>query len=117
MIRGLGIDLVSEKQVKGWLAWSRARLDKVLAPCEVREMADRGWGARHLAARVAAKEALFKATGVSFRPFEAGVVRERGHPPAFWLSERLATLLEGTTLHLSLSHAGGMAMACVVATD
>ena len=115
MIRGVGIDLVAESQVAGWLDWSEARLEKALAPCERTEMRERGWKARHLAARIAAKEALFKATGVAFRPWEAGVVREEGSPPRFWLSANLEKALEGIHLHLSLSHAGGMAAAVVVA--
>ncbi|MBC8515318.1 4'-phosphopantetheinyl transferase superfamily protein [bacterium] len=116
MIRGIGLDIVAEDEVAGWLDWSEERWEKTLAPCERKERIERGWKARHLAARIAAKEALFKATGLSFRPWEVGVVREDG-APGFWLSERMGNALEGYVLHLSLTHAGGVAAAVVVVEE
>lgn len=114
MITGVGIDLVPEAKVEPWLGWTERRLERLLAPCEREDMAERGWGARHLAARIAAKEAFYKATGLSCEPNEVGVERGEG-APRLWLAERLAARLDGVRLHLSLSHEGGLAAAVVVA--
>lgn len=113
MIAGVGIDLVPMAKVAPWLAWPERRLQRLLAPCELAEMADRPWQPRHLAARIAAKEAFYKATGLSCQPCEVGVLGSGR--PTLWLAPRLAAAAAAFTLHLSLTHAGGMAAAVVVA--
>ena len=113
MIAGVGIDLVPVAKVAPWLLWPKRRLERLLAPCELAEMAARPWQPRHLAARIAAKEAFYKATGLSCQPCEVGVVGNG--KPALWLAPRLAAAAQGLTLHLSLTHGGEMAAAVVVA--
>ncbi len=125
MILGLGTDLVAVPRVEEVLSRHRERfLDRVFTPAEQAECLGRARPARHLAARLAAKEAAMKAlgtgwglgvrwqdvevhSGVSSRPtiHLAGVARQRAEARGI----RQAMV--------SLSHDGDYAIAVVVATD
>lgn len=97
--------------------------ERVFTDAERRWCEGRGRGrAESYAARFAAKEAVMKALGVGWGPragwLDIEVVRESGSAPRLSLSGRAletARSLGVERLHLSLSHAGGIAAAFVVA--
>lgn len=82
----------------------------------------RGVGAEHLAARFAAKEAALKALGVGWAEgvawTDVAVLRSDSGEPSLELGGRAAELARDrglTRWRVSLSHAGGLAMASVIA--
>ena len=123
MVVGIGIDLVDISRIRRLMErWQERFLERVFTPDEVAYALRRHDPAQHLAARFAAKEATLKAlgTGLSMgvRWREMEVRRARGERPMLALSGRTATLgvARGVrTLHLSLTHDGGFAMAQVLA--
>jgi len=87
---------------------------------EAANVSNKDMRAQRFAARYAAKEAVLKALGTGLAGgiqwIEVGVVREDG-PPRVELSGRAAEVADAagiTQWRLSLSHAGGMAMASVI---
>ena len=120
---GHGIDLVDVTELRRWIEDPR---DPLIPRCFVQaELDEIGNGAdriERLAGRFAAKEAVLKALGTGFG---AGVAftdvlirRAPGAPPEVHLvggAGQAATALGVTAWKLSISHAGGMAMASVVA--
>ena len=108
MIRGIGVDLVDVARFEATLARTPSLLDRVFTPAE------RDLPVESLAARFAAKEALAKALGVpaGLRWHEAEVTS--GGAPTFVLSGAVAAEVGSGSVHLSLSHDGGMAIAYVV---
>ncbi len=125
MILGLGADLVAIGRVEAVLTRHGERfLDRVFTPGERQDCLGRARPARHLAARLAAKEAAMKALGtgwglgVRWRDVE---VRSAGAtPPILHLSGAARTQAEARGIRqamVSLSHDGEYALAVVVATD
>ncbi len=120
---GHGIDLVIVSELRRWIEDPR---DPLIPRCFVQaELDEIGNGAdriERLAGRFAAKEAVLKALGTGFG---AGVAfsdvlirREPGAPPEVHLvggAEQAAKALGVTAWKLSISHAGGMAMASALA--
>lgn len=113
-IAGVGVDLVDVERFAGILARTPRFAARVFAPGEL------GLPVRSLAARFAAREAAMKAIGglegLALADFE--VVRGEDGAPAFARGPRLAAVLADRgigTLHLSLAHDGGGAIAMVVA--
>ena len=114
MILGLGTDLA---EVARFRSPSRALLERVFTPAE------RAYARRYkdpserLAARFAAKEAVMKALGtgwakgISWKDIETvgPKLRVRGK------ASKIAKSLGIARWHLSISHAGGFALAVVVA--
>lgn len=126
MILGLGTDLVAVSRVEEILARHQERfLHRVFTRAEQAECLGRARPARHLAARLAAKEAAMKALGtgwglgVRWQDIE---VRSGGKtPPALRLGGQAKRLAESRGVRqalVSLSHDGDYAIAVVVvATD
>lgn len=125
MILGLGTDLVAIDRVEGVLARHGERfLDRVFTPGEQTDCLSRSRPARHLAARLAAKEAAMKALGtgwglgVRWQDIE---IRSGGaSPPSLLLSGAARERAEAQGIRqtaVSLSHDGEYAIAVVVATD
>lgn len=125
MILGLGTDLVAIDRVEGVLARHGERfLDRVFTPGERTDCLSRSRPARHLAARLAAKEAAMKALGtgwglgVRWQDIE---IRSGGaSPPSLQLSGAARERAEAQGIRqtaVSLSHDGEYAIAVVVATD
>ncbi len=118
MIRGVGIDVVDVGRVGRALERHGDRfVHRVFRPSEVGSPAS----PRSLAARFAAKEAVFKALGTGLsgglRWTDVEVVVRPGGAPAIRLHGRAreaALALGVTRTHLSLTHDGGVAAAVVI---
>lgn len=123
MVVGLGTDLAEVARVAA--AWRRHGdrfLARVLTDAERRDLSARRHPEEHMAGRFAAKEAVLKALGtgwgggLGFRHVE---VRGGGGPPEAILhgpARARATALGGRRTFLSISHAGGFAVATAVLT-
>lgn len=123
MIVGVGFDLVAIARVEEMLARKEQRaLDRLFTAHEQEYALARARPAMHLAARLAAKEAVFKAlTGsddakkIGWK--EAEVRRGAEGPPVLHFSGRAearAKELGVTRVHLTLSHTDDVAGAVVV---
>ncbi len=122
MIVGLGTDCIAIARVAACHRRHPQRfLEWIFTAAEQTYCLRASDPAPHLAVRWAAKEAAMKALGkgwadgVQFRHCE--VIRRDSGQPQLVLHHRAQTLaaaLEVTSLHLSLSHADGMAIATVI---
>ena len=123
MIVGTGIDLVEVERVRKLLTGREARaLKRLFTEAEVTYASARAEPWPHYAARVAAKEAAYKALAgtiaaraIGWREIE--VVNGWDGRPALALHGRAAERaaeLAVTSVHLSLTHTRGMAAAFVV---
>jgi holo-[acyl-carrier protein] synthase len=110
MIDGIGIDVVDIERFTESINRTPALLEKLFTPAE------RTKPTASLAARFAAKEALYKALspehGLSWH--DAEVINLENGKPAFLFRGGIADLVDGAQVHLSLSHDGGIASAMVV---
>ncbi len=123
MIVGIGIDLVDIPRVLRLLQWKEERALKRLFTFREADYASRKADpARHFAARLAAKEAAFKALAgndlaraIGWKDIEV-LVREDGSPclQLHGHARRRAEQLGVTRSHLSLSHSDATAAAMVV---
>ena len=121
---GHGIDLVEIARIEGMLEDHGPRfIDRCFTPGE-RIYADEGRAVRaeRFAARFAAKEAVLKALGTGLRDgidwTELEVIRDALGKPGVRLHGRAAELATAAGIEgweLSLTHAGGLAMASVIA--
>lgn len=122
-VLGHGIDLVDVAELQRWIEDPRNPLiPRCFVQAELDEIGDRADRAERLAGRFAAKEAVLKALGTGFG---AGVAftdvlihRAPGAPPQVQLvgAAAQAAAAQGVTAwQLSISHAGGMAMASALA--
>ncbi len=120
---GHGIDLVDIAELRRWIDDPRDPLiPRCFVQAELDEVGDGADRIERLAGRFAAKEAVLKALGTGFG---AGVAftdvvthRAAGAAPEVRLTggaARAAVALGVTVWRLSISHAGGMAMASVLA--
>ena len=110
MIDGIGIDVVDIERFKESIDRTPGLREKLFTPSE------RDKPTASLAARFAAKEALYKALspehGLSWH--DAEVINLENGKPAFLFRGGIADLVDGAQVHLSLSHDGGIASAMVV---
>ncbi|MDZ8170852.1 holo-ACP synthase [Microbacterium xanthum] len=114
MIVGIGVDLVDIARFERTISRTPRLLERLFSPAE------RPLKPRSLAARYAAKEALIKALGGSdgVHWTDIEVTREASGRPWFALSGSTADVVSArgiTTLHLTMSHDAGFAIAYVVA--
>jgi len=121
-VRGIGIDVVKVERIVQALERFGERMEaRLFTPTELAYCRSHKDPLPHLAARFAAKEAASKALGtgmsggVGFKQME--VIQPGGRVPT--LAFHGAALeryqqLGCTASHLSLSHDGGLAIACVV---
>jgi len=123
-IVGVGIDLVDIERVRRLLERHGDRaIRRLLTPAEAAYVNDCADPARHAAARVAAKEAVYKALqplpgarAIGWTDIE--VVRGREGAPAVGLHGRAAEVarsVPGLMLHLSITHAELTAGAVAIA--
>jgi holo-[acyl-carrier protein] synthase len=129
MVIAIGTDLVALDRFAASLGrWGDRLLERVFTEAERRECCAEGAAPAHtatrLAARFAAKEAVFKALGtgwgqgVGWRDVE--VVGGGGQPPAVRLHGRAQAVARAQRVRrtlVSLSHERGYALAFVVTTD
>ena len=110
MIDGLGIDVVNIERFIQTLERTPGLREKLFTESE------RMVGEQSLAARFAAKEALYKALnpGKGLHWHEAEVINHESGKPAFLFRGEIADLIDGASVHLSLSHDGGIASAIVI---
>ena len=110
MIEGIGIDVVDIKRFLESLARTPGLREKLFTPAEAQ------LNESSLAARFAAKEALYKALSPShgLAWHEAEVISHPNGKPAFLFRGEIADLVDGASVHLSLSHDSGIASAMVV---
>ena len=122
MIVGVGMELVETEPYQRWLDGEDSDIDeRMFTPDELAYCRGMKNGGQHLAARHAAKRALLVALGLqawgreSFGEIE--VVRQAGGQPKLAISGKIAAHCREAgvgPLHVSLSHAGGLAVALVV---
>lgn len=110
MIDGIGIDVVDIERFRESIDRTPGLREKLFTPAESSKPI------ASLAARFAAKEALYKALspvhGLAWH--EAEVINFENGKPAFLFRGAIADLVDGAQVHLSLSHDGGIASAMVV---
>jgi holo-[acyl-carrier protein] synthase len=113
MIAGIGVDVVDLTRFERAASRTPALLMRLFTPAE------RGLPLHSLAGRFAAKEALIKAigdsTGVRWHDMEV-VSNDLGNP-SFVLHNAVAGIVEARgidSIHLSMSHDAGIAVAYVV---
>ena len=119
MIIGIGVDLVDLARFERAASRTPRLLDRLFAENEQRPDG-RQLPLRSLAARFAAKEALIKAIGDSagLRWHDVQIVSDDLRNPSFHLENRIAEVAAErgiTSIHLSMSHDAGLAIAYVIA--
>ncbi|HYV99093.1 MAG TPA: holo-ACP synthase [Gemmatimonadaceae bacterium] len=126
MVIGLGIDVVDIPRARRMLdAHGDRLLGRVCTAQEISYIKSHLDGSRHLAVRLAAKEAAFKALAgslearaISWREIE--VVSADGGPPSLTLHGRAFTRMQdirGVDARLSLTHSDAVAVAIVLIQD
>ena len=110
MIDGIGIDVVDIKRFQESLERTPNLESKLFTESE------RGKSIQSMAARFAAKEALYKALspGSGLQWHDAEVINQENGKPDFLFRGAIAELIDGASVHLSLSHDAGIASAMVV---
>jgi holo-[acyl-carrier protein] synthase len=110
MIDGIGIDVVDIKRFHESLTRTPGLCEKIFTESE------RSVKESSLAARFAAKEALYKALSPDhgLQWHEAEIINLANGKPAFLFRGEIADLIDGASVHLSLSHDAGIASAMVV---
>jgi holo-[acyl-carrier protein] synthase len=110
MIDGIGIDVVDIKRFHESLERTPGLREKLFTESE------RTVNESSLAARFAAKEALYKALSPEhgLHWHDAEVINHLNGKPAFLFRGEIADLVDGANVHLSLSHDAGIASAMVV---
>ena len=121
-IRGIGVDVVKVERLAAALERFGERMERRLfTEAERAYCRSHHDPLPHLAARFAAKEAASKALGtglsqgVGWKDFE--VIQPGGRQPRLEFHGRGHEILDalgGGTAHVSLTHDGGLAIACVV---
>ena len=123
MIVGIGVDAVDIDRVKRMFEKNGDRLmQKLLTDGEIAFVKERAFNAQHIAVRLAAKEATFKALNgnelarqIGWREIE--VVSRPNGAPEIKLHERAQQRfaeLEATVVHVSLTHSALTAVAVVI---
>jgi len=122
-VLGVGIDLVPASRVDELLTRHGERvLKKLFTAAERERAAEYAQASLHLAARIAAKEAAYKAlsgdsraTGVGWQDLEVRRFAD-GRPGMVFhgAAKRRMEEIGAKRCHLSLTHAGGVAAAVVI---
>jgi holo-[acyl-carrier protein] synthase len=110
-IKGSGIDIVEIKKLEKTVKrWGQVFLDRIYTPQELAYSQNKRYPMQHLAARFAAKEAVFKALGTSptlnFKDIE--IVNDLNGKPFCKIKNKK------TSIALSLSHTDNYAVACAI---
>ena len=110
MIDGIGIDVVDIARFLESLERTPGLREKLFTQSEQKK------SDQSLAARFAAKEALYKALSPSHGLdwHDAEIINQENGKPDFLFRGEIADLIDGAQVHLSLSHDAGIASAMVV---
>ncbi|MBI3428673.1 MAG: holo-ACP synthase [Actinobacteria bacterium] len=110
MIEGIGIDVVNIERFAQSLERTPGLAERLFTAAE------RSKPISSLAARFAAKEALAKAlnAGKGLLWLDAEVLNLEGGKPLFLFRGEIAEIIDGATVHLSISHDSGIASAVVI---
>ncbi len=110
MIDGIGIDVVDIKRFQESLERTPGLLDKLFTNGE------KSKAVGSLAARFAAKEALAKALNANegLAWHDAEVINLENGKPTFLFRGKIAEIIDGASVHLSISHDAGIACAIVI---
>ena len=110
MIEGIGIDVVNIERFAQSLERTPGLAERLFTELE------RTKSVSSLAARFAAKEALAKAlnAGRGLLWLDAEVVNLESGKPVFLFRGEIAELIDGASVHLSISHDSGIASAIVI---
>jgi len=119
VIVGIGVDVVDLARFERALSRTPALTARLFADAEL-VSGGRVLALRSLAGRFAAKEALIKALGEStgIKWHHMQVVADAHGNPSFQLTDAAASVARSrgvTSLHLSMSHDAGIAIAYVIA--
>jgi len=122
MIVGVGIDNVLNKRMQDMLLkWAEKVEDRVFTEEELEYSKNKGETHVHLAARFAAKEALFKALGKGLSDGmtwnDVMVKNDESGKPHIVLRDRakeIADSMKVKTIHLSLTHSDHSSIAVVI---
>lgn len=119
MIVGIGVDIVDLARFERAVARTPRLLDRLFAESE-RMQGDRALSFASLAARFAAKEALIKAMGTSdgFHWHDMPIVSDDEGNPSFALTGGILHTARARgidSVHVSMSHDAGVAIAYVIA--
>jgi holo-[acyl-carrier protein] synthase len=121
-VRGIGVDICKVERIAASLERFGTRMEKRLfTPAELEYARRHQDPLPHLAARFAAKEAASKALGTGMAGgvgwTQIEVVQPGGRQPTLTftgVAQERCVALGVTASHLTLSHDGGLAVACVV---
>lgn len=110
MVEGVGIDVVDIKRFADSLERTPNLKERLFTPAEA------ALPISSLAARFAAKEALAKALSINkgLPWHDAEVINLESGKPTFLFRGVIADLIDGASVHLSLSHDAGIASAVVI---
>ena len=120
MILGIGIDLVVINEIEESIQ-SESFVHKVFTPAEMQAVERYRNKAEHLAGKFAVKEAFMKAIGAGIRQevwfTQIEVLSDESGKPQVQVRGEAGKRLEAVgakQVHVSISHAGGMAVAVVI---
>ena len=115
MISGLGVDIIEIERVRRAVAKKHFR-DNVFTQNEQAYCESRNRSAASYAARFAAKEAFFKATGTGIVTHltEVEVVNDARGAPTLNFHGKAEALARGRKVHLSISHSKEFATAVCI---
>ncbi len=122
MIQGIGIDVVEKERLERLVErWGDRFLARIFSAEELRLCSQKGDRIGAFAARFAAKEAILKALGTGWtgeiRWQDMEILNSKNGAPQIRLSGKVAELVAGRTLHISLSHERSVAAAFAVLED
>ena len=115
--QAVGIDIVDVEKVESmYHRWGERFLHRVLTDCEIEFCLSRHRVCESIAARIAAKEAFYKASGLmGYLPWrQIEVVKAGTEKPDLKLHGDLEQTFAGHNVMVSLSHSRNVAVAVVV---
>lgn len=116
---GTGVDLIEIKRIKEAInRWNNRFLDKIFTPREIEYSKEKKFYFENLAARFAAKEAVFKAIGnLNLRWQDIEILNNGEGKPVVRLNARAKALVKKekiTEINISLTHSRDYAVAQAV---